>query len=211
MPLTPNSAKKAMTLAISSESSPRAKRFTFEEYHRLTEIGFFTEDDRVELIRGEIIQMAAKGTPHETCIRKLIRELGKLVGDRATVSCQSPIVVAPNSEPEPDFSILQNRDDDYLDAHPVPSEVMLVIEIADSSLKYDQEEKSSLYAEAGIQHYWIFNLLDRQLEIYEDPYQTAQGRFSYRNKRVFLPNDTIALPQFPDLILDLSKAFPAQS
>jgi len=102
------------------------KQFSLAEYHRLTEIGFISEDDRIELICGQIIQMAAKGTAHEVCITRLNRELLKILGDgfadakgvRATLRVQSPIVLHPASEPEPDFTIVQNRFGDYLSAHP---------------------------------------------------------------------------------------------
>jgi Uma2 family endonuclease len=117
-----------------------AKRFTVAAYHRLTELGFFAENDRVELIKGEIVQMGAKGTPHSVCKTRLERELYKLVGDRATLRGQQPITLSNNSEPEPDRVIAKNRDDDYLANHPSASDILLLIEIADSSLKYDQEE-----------------------------------------------------------------------
>ncbi|HAX80659.1 MAG TPA: hypothetical protein DCY88_33695 [Cyanobacteria bacterium UBA11372] len=189
-------------------SLTQAKRFTLEEYHRLGEIGFFHEDDRIELIRGEIIQMSAKGTLHETCLRNLLRELPRLVGDRGTLQSQAPIVLPSNSEPEPDFTIVQNRDDNYLSAHPVPSDVLLVIEVSDSSLDYDKNVKLPLYAEGGIPDYWIFNLIDNWLEVCSEPSELSQGRFDYLNKRLVLPNQSIALPCFPDLFLDLTKVFP---
>ncbi|MEH2364089.1 Uma2 family endonuclease [Nostoc sp.] len=184
-----------------------AKRFTIAEYHRLAELGFFEEDERVELIKGEIIQMAAKGTPHSVCETRLERELYKLVGDRATLRGQQPITLSNNSEPEPDRVIAKNRDDDYLANHPCPSDILLLIEIADSSLKYDQEEKLPIYAEAGISDYWIFNLVDYYLECYNEPYQALQGKFGYRRKFIYLPNESINLPYFADLSLDLSKIF----
>ncbi|MCL1470307.1 Uma2 family endonuclease [Argonema antarcticum] len=186
----------------------QAKRFTLDEYHKLTEIGFFHEDDRIELIQGEIIQMAAKGTAHETCISKLLRELVRLLGDAATLRCQSPIVLANNSEPEPDFAIVQNRPDDYLSAHPSPGDVLMVMEVADSSIDYDKNVKIPLYAEAGISDYWIFNLFNNQLEACSEPYQDNKGKFGYKNRRIVLPNQVIALPCFPDLSLDLSRVFP---
>jgi len=185
-----------------------AKRFTIAEYHRLAELGFFKEDDRVELIKGEIINMAAKGTPHSVCETRLERELYKLVGDRATLRGQQPITLSNYSEPEPDRVIAKNRDDDYLANHPSPSDILLLIEIADSSLKYDQEVKLPLYAEAGISDYWIFNLVDNYLECYSEPYQALQGKFGYRRKLIFLPNESLNLPNFADLVLDLSKIFP---
>lgn len=185
-----------------------AKRFTIAEYHRLAELGFFGEDDRVELIKGEIVQVAAKGTAHSTFNRRLLRELSTLLGDRATLQSQDPVVISTNSEPEPDIAILQNRDDDYLSAHPSPLDVLLVIEIADSSINYDQKVKLPLYAEAGISNYWIFNLVENCLESYSEPYQDLQNKFGYRRKLIILPNEIVILPDFPDLSLCLSKVFP---
>lgn len=131
----------------------KAKRFTIDEYNRLAELGFFHEDERVELIRGEIIPIAAKGTFHSTVNRRLIRELLNLIANLATLQNQDPIIIPPDSEPEPDVAILKNKDDDYLNYHPTPQDVLLLIEIADSSIKYDQENKLQLYAEAGILYY----------------------------------------------------------
>lgn len=185
-----------------------AKRFTIEEYHRLAELGFFHEDDRIELIRGEIIQMAAKGTPHTTCCSNLLEELAGLLRGRAKLRCQDPITLPSKSEPEPDFAILRIRGDNYLSAHPTPEDVLLVIEIADKTLKYDQETKLSIYSEAGILDYWIFNLVANHLEAYSEPYQDLQGNFGYSVKRIVLPNQTIVLPCFSELILDLAKVFP---
>ena len=185
-----------------------AKRFTLDEYHRLAELGFFGEDDRVELIKGEIIQMAAKGRPHSTFNRRLIRELTKLLGDRATLQSQDPIAIPDDSEPEPDIAILRNREDDYLTAHPTPSDILLLIEISDSTLNFDQIVKLHLYAEVGIFDYWLFNLVENCLEVYSEPYQDLQGKFGYRRKVIYLPNESINLPFFPDLSLDLSNIFP---
>jgi Uma2 family endonuclease len=191
-------------------TSTLTKRFTLAEYHRLTEIGFLSQRDRVELIRGEIFQMAAKGIRHEVCLTRLLRQLAALLTTRATLRCQSPIVFSTlNSEPEPDLSIVQNQADDYLSSHPSPQDVLLIIEISDSSLSYDQQVKLNLYAEAGIQDYWIFNMIDLVLETYQMPYQMRPGEFGYRTKQVILPNEAIALPSFPDLMLNLSNVFPA--
>jgi Uma2 family endonuclease len=174
----------------------------------LGELGFFGENDRVELIRGEIVEMSPKGTPHETCITRLWRRLSKLLGERATLRCQAPIILPHYSEPKLDLAIVQNRPDDYLSAYPSPSDVLLVIEVADSTLKYDREIKIPLYAEAGISNYWIFNLVQTRLEVYTEPYQDLQGNFDYRLTRIVLPNEAVALGCFPDLSLDLSLTFP---
>jgi Uma2 family endonuclease len=146
------------------------KRFTISEYYRLTELGFFQENDRIELIRGEIIEMAAKGTPHVNCCRNLLMQLAILISGQAKLQCQDPISLpTTNSEPEPDLTIIRNRKDDYLLGHPQPEDILLVIEIADSTLKYDREIKLPLYTEAGIFHYWLFNLVENHLEAYSNP------------------------------------------
>jgi Uma2 family endonuclease len=188
----------------------RAKRFTIDEYHRLAELEFFTEDDRVELIRGEIIEMAAKGTPHTTCCSNLLGELAILVAGRATLRCQDPIILSNNSEPEPDFAIVKKRADNYLSGHPNAPDILLLIEIADSTLKHDREVKLPLYAEAGIADYWLFNLIRNHLEAYSQPYQDSKGNFGYSVKHIILPNKSITLPYFTDLSLNLSKVFPGE-
>ncbi|NTW18677.1 MAG: Uma2 family endonuclease [Nostocales cyanobacterium W4_Combined_metabat2_030] len=187
-----------------------AKRFTITEYHRLADLDFFTEDDRVELIKGEIIKMAAKGKAHSVCNTRLYRELFKLLEEKATIRGQEPIIIN-DSEPEPDLTIVKNTPDDYFLNHPIPSDIFLIIEVADSSLKYDQEVKLFLYSEAGISDYWIFNLMDYYLECYSDPYQDLQGNFGYRHKSIILPNESVKLPFFPELILDLTKVFPGKN
>lgn len=124
------------------------------------------------------------------------------------LQCQDPISISPNSEPEPDIAILQNRDDNYISGHPKPADVLLLMEVADSSLSYDQDVKIPLYAQAGISDYWIFNLLDNYLECYSEPYQDNHGKYGYLNKRIVLPNQAVSLSCFPDLFIDLNKVFP---
>ncbi len=184
------------------------KRFSLQEYHRLTEIGFFKENDRVELIRGEIIEMAAKETAHTVCCSNLLMALAVQVSNRAKLRCQDPILLPSDSEPEPDFAIVRNREDDYLKSHPTSEDILLVIEIADSSLDYDRQIKLPLYAAAGIRDYWIVNLLDNQLEIYQKPFQKQPGSFDYSKKPIFLPHNTITLPGFKSLVLNLNQIFP---
>ena len=135
------------------------KRFTIADYHRLIELGFLTENDRVELIRGELMQMVAKGTPHTVCNTSLVYEVTMLLQGRAIVRGQEPITLPPKSEPELDLVIAYSRGDRYLSGHPSPADILLVAEVADATLKYDQEVKLPLYAESGISDYWIFNLV----------------------------------------------------
>ncbi|MEG4202871.1 Uma2 family endonuclease [Microcoleus sp. Pol7_A1] len=187
-----------------------AKRFSIAEYHRLGELGFFAPDERVELIRGEIIIMAAKGRLHSFCNSLLVEELIILLARRSRVRAQEPIILSEDSEPEPDVVIARNRADRYLSSHPQPADILLVIEVSDSTLKYDRATKLSLYAETGISNYWILNLVDNQLEMYSEPYQKQNGSYSYQLQRVVLPNQTVVIPGFPELSLDLSSVFPAQ-
>ncbi|MEG4318180.1 MULTISPECIES: Uma2 family endonuclease [unclassified Microcoleus] len=187
-----------------------AKRFSIAEYHRLAELGFFESDNRFELIRGQIIKMAAKGTFHSVCNSLLLKKLYPLLEERAIVRGQDPIILSDDSEPEPDVVIARNRSDNYLSSHPLAADILLVIEVSDSTLKYDRITKLSLYAESGISDYWIFNLVDIQLEMHSEPYQKQTGGFDYRVKRVVLRNEVVVIPGFPDLSLDLSAVFPAQ-
>ncbi|MBF2046000.1 MAG: Uma2 family endonuclease [Elainella sp. C42_A2020_010] len=196
-----------ITTAIKPNQTPHPVRFTVQDYHRLMALGFLGEDDHIELIRGELIQMAAKGTAHETCITRLLRVLLPIIGDRATLRCQSPITLAFDGEPEPDFAIVQNRKDDYESAHPTSAETLLVIEVADSSLEYDRTVKLSLYAEASIPHYWLFNVIDRYLEAYGEPAEVVPGQFGYLTRRIVPGQEAVALPPFPQEKLALSSIF----
>ena len=190
----------------------QTKRFTIAEYHRLDDIGLLQKENheaRTELIRGEIVFMAAKGTKHTVCCSNVNRELNKLVADRAIIRCQDPILLPPDGQPEPDFVIVRDRSDNYLDGHPLPEDILLVIEIADSSLNYDRDIKGTLYAEAGIEHYWLFNLIDNRLEAYSQPYRDVQGKGNYAQRKYVLSHQAIALPTFPDLQIELIKILPS--
>lgn len=183
------------------------KRFTIDEYHRLIELGFLKEGDRIELIRGELIQMAAKQTFHSVCSSILCRQLDRLLQDKAVIRGQNPVTLLNNSEPEPDVVIARGKDEDYLAHHPYVDDIFLVIEIFDSTLDYDRTTKLTLYAEAGITNYWIVNLQVRQLEYYSQPYQDAQGEFNYLNKQIFLSNHSVTIPGFEDTSLQLRRIF----
>jgi Uma2 family endonuclease len=134
-------------------NTAKVKHFSLDEYNRLGELGFFTGNKRVELMYGQIIEMAAKDTAHSFCSTRLNRELLKILEERATLRGQEPIIIPPDSAPEPDYAIVQNHPDDYLSAHPCPSDVLWVIEISDSTLNFDQQVKLALCAEASISDY----------------------------------------------------------
>lgn len=184
------------------------KKFTIAEYHQLVDLGFFTEDEKIELIRGEIINMAPKRTPHSVCNSLLWKKLYQLIGQQAEIRVQEPITLPSDSEPEPDVVVAKLKADNYLSAHPVAENIILVVEIADSTLKYDREVKIPLYAEAGINDYWIFNLVDKCLEVYTKPFSRQNGNFNYQTRNIILADGTIEIPGFSDVILELATVFP---
>jgi Uma2 family endonuclease len=178
---------------------------TSAEYYQMMESGIIHEGERVELILGQIFTMAAKGTRHTVSSTRLLRELLRLIEERAIVRCQDPITLPNHSEPEPDIVIARLRSDDYIDSHPSPADIILVIEVADSTIKFDRDTKAPLYAAAGISEYWIVNLIDDRLEIYRQP----EGSI-YTSIQIVTPPQSINLPQFSEILLNISDFFPAQ-
>ena len=142
---------------------------TVAEYHRMGEAGILTEDDRVELIEGQLIAMSPIGSDHSGTVNSLTRLLVLAVGDRGVVAVQNPVQLDDLSEPQPDFSVLKPRDDDYRRATPRPHEVLLIIEVAHSSLAYDRAIKRSLYARHGIPEFWIVNIAGGVVEACRKP------------------------------------------
>ncbi len=183
----------------------QVRPITIDDYHRMMETGIIHEGERIELISGQIFNMAAKGTRHTVATTRLLRELLAFIGQRAIVRCQEPITMPDNSEPEPDIAIARWRDDEYLNSHPVPTDIILVIEVADSTLGFDRNTKAPLYAAAGISEYWIVNLVDDRLEIYSQP----EGDI-YTNTQVVLPPRSIGLPHFVDINLDTAAIFTSK-
>jgi Uma2 family endonuclease len=181
----------------------QVRPLTIDDYHRMIETGIIQEGEHIELISGQIFNMAAKGTRHTVANTELMSELLILLGRRAKIRCQDPITLPNHSEPEPDLVIARLRSDNYVDSHPAPADIILVIEVADSTLNFDRNTKAPLYAAAGISEYWIVNLVDDRLEIYSQP----QGDI-YTNTQIILPPRLINLSYFPDVALDLTTIFP---
>jgi Uma2 family endonuclease len=176
---------------------------TIDDYHQMIETGIIHEGEHTELISGQIFNMAAKGTRHTVANTELMGELLLLLGRRAKIRCQDPITLPNNSEPEPDIVIAKLRSDNYVNSHPAPTDIILVVEVADSTLNFDKNTKAPLYAIAGIKEYWIVNLIDDRLEIYSQP----EGAI-YTNTQIVLPPRLVNIPQFPEITLDLTTIFP---
>lgn len=143
--------------------------FTVDDYHQLGEAGIIAEDEKVELLFGEIVKMSPIKSPHAGTVKLLNRLFNNRIGKNYIVAVQDPIELDKYSEPEPDLSILKFRDDIYTRSHPKAEDTLLLIEVADTSLMIDREVKIPLYASAGIPEAWIINLQERQIEIFTTP------------------------------------------
>ncbi len=175
------------------------RRFTVDEYHRMVEAGILQADDRVELIRGEIVHMSPIGPPHAGCVAALIALFVRRLGERAVVWPQNPVAIFPDSEPQPDVVLLRYRPDYYRNAHPEPGAVLLLVEVADSSLPYDRRVKLPLYADSGIPEVWIVDVEGSAIEVFRGP--EAGG---YRDFRRIGRGQRIAPHAFPDVTLTIA-------
>lgn len=174
--------------------------FTVDEYHRMGEAGIFSEDDHVELIEGEILQMSPIGSRHAASVNRLHMELSNLFRGRAIVSVQNPVVLNDFSEPEPDIAILKPRADFYAQALPAAADVLLIIEIADTSVEYDRDIKLPAYARSEIPEVWLANLPDETVEAH-----TELLNGSYRTVRSYRRGDSITPLDFPDLSIEVAS------
>lgn len=165
--------------------------FTVDEYYKMAEVGILTPEDKVELINGEIIRMSPSKSGHAGSINLLASKLIIALQERAIVSIQNPVNLNKNSEPEPDIVIANLREDHYTESHPKPGEIILIIEVSDSSLNFDREVKMPLYAGAGIPEYWIINLQDQQVEVYK---KLVRGQYSSR--QILFAEDQLKLEAF---------------
>lgn len=143
--------------------------FTVAEYDQMVANGILRDDDRVELIEGEIVEMSPIGSPHAACVRKVQHVLPRLLGDRIQISVQCPVAIPDWSEPNPDVALLKPRADYYAAAHPRPRDVQLLIEVADSTFAYDTKTKAPLYAKGGIREYWVIDLNTNRVLVYTRP------------------------------------------
>jgi Uma2 family endonuclease len=168
----------------------QTKHWTRQEYDRLAELGMFSPDDRVQLIEGDILTMTPQNSPHAATIGKTQRALEHLFGPNVWVRVQMPLVVDPDSEPEPDLAVVPGAPVDYRDEH--PRTAMLVVEVSDSTLPFDRDRKRAIYARAGIPEYWIVNLAERCLEVYRDPVTPPGQRASYRSSQKHSPSESLS-------------------
>ncbi len=192
--------REDLSLLSRYSTAPR-RLFTVDEYHRMGEAGILTDDDRVELIEGELVAMAPFGSEHIAATNALTRLLVLAVGDRGIVSVRNPVRLTQRSEPQPDFAILKPRDD-YRKALPRPEDTMLAVEVANTSLDFDRTVKLALYARSGIPEVWIVNLAAQEVEVYQSPVAD-----SYTSTTRAGRSGTLAIKAIPGVLIPVDIIF----
>ncbi len=190
-------------LPLATLTPSNLKRWTVQEYHHLGELGVLRPDEVTELLAGQIILRAPKGTAHVTALYLLANALRAGLGDGAWVRTQDPIHLDDFSEPEPDLAVVRGTVLDYATHHPGPEQIYLIVEVADSTLKQDCQIKDKLYAQAGIADYWVLDLKERQIHLFRHPTPTG-----YTHHLILKEPHPVSPLAFPDLSLPLSHLLP---
>jgi Uma2 family endonuclease len=175
-------------------ASPMRHRFSVDDFERMGREGILGENDRVELIHGEIIDMNPIGGPHMGAVNRLARLLSRLVYELAVVSVQNPVRLPPDGQPQPDITLI--RPTAILDTVPVPADILLVIEVSDTSLPYDREVKLPLYAAAMIPEAWLVDLVNETIERHTEP---RNGM--YRQITMAARGESLASTVLPEMVL----------
>jgi Uma2 family endonuclease len=187
-------------------SAVQLRRWTRDEYDRMIDAGVLTENDRVELIEGEIVNVTPQNSPHATAVQLGAAALRRTFGEGVDVRQQLPLALSDDSEPEPDVAVVIGSIRDYRDAHPTTA--LLILEVADSSLAFDRTKKANVYARAKIADYWLVNLIDGILEVrrFPAPSTDSTNQWDYAVVERYAASDRvapIARPQAPIAVADL--------
>src|SRR3990170_3724376 len=174
----------------------RTRRFSVAEYRKMVHAGILTEDDRVELIEGEIVELVPIGPRHAACVDRLSQGLQRRLADRAIVRTQGPISLGPYSEPQPDLALFRPPVARYAESHPRPDDLFLVIEVAERSVEEDRARKMPMYARAGVREAWLVDLPAQAVEAHRQP--TPNG---YASGRKFGRGQVLTPDAFPDIHL----------
>lgn len=176
------------------------RRFTVDEYHKMGTAGILTEDDRVELIDGEIVQMSPINVPHAVCVSLLNMAFAPLLAGRGMVWVQNPIAVDDLNEPQPDVLLVKSHDYLQQQRHPGPADILLLIEVADATVRFDRYQKVPRYARAGILEVWLVNIPKGIVEVYTEP---IAGK--YRGIRRVGRGESITLTALPDITVQVAS------
>jgi Uma2 family endonuclease len=174
--------------------------FNVTEFYRMAAAGVFSEDDRVELIEGEILEMSPIGSRHAACVDRLTELFGQQVGRKAIIRVQNPIRLDDYSEPLPDITLLKRRADFYAENHPTQADVLLIVEVADTSVDYDRNIKLPIYAQANIPEVWLVNLPKNIVEVYTRP-----ANNKYQKSRKFKRGELLVSTQVSGLSLGIDE------
>lgn len=177
------------------------RKFTLEEYHRLAELGFLSEDDRVELVDGEIITMSPIDKIHSACVSRSSRKLIQQLGDKAVVYVQNPVIILED-ELQPDIAVLAPNPTDYADRAASAEDVILIIEVANTSLSYDRTVKAPKYARAGVEDFWIVDLIHERIWVYRQP-----DKDSYLQMTAHHRDEMLSILAFPNITLNVDAFF----
>ena len=194
---------KAKEIPTSLDSLP-ARHFSVEEYHRMVEVGILGEDERVELIGGRILKMPPIGSQHAAYVSFLNRKL-RAIEETVIVRIQYPIILDDETEPQPDVAVVKFKANAYADSHPHAGDILLLMEVADTSLEEDRLIKLPRYADSGIPEVWIFNLIENIVEVYREPLTLANGIPGYRRRTDFGVGESLSPEAFPNLEIEIPK------
>ena len=189
------------TVAITEKKSAIVpKRFTVEEFHKMTEVGILPEESGWEIIDGYLIDKMSIGSRHAGTVNRLNRKLTTLLGEKVIVSIQNPVHIDAYNEPEPDIALLKPREDFYTDNLPIPQDVLLLVKVADATVESDRNIKKTLYAESGIAEFWIVNLKEDTVERY-----SSLKNGTYRLAEIFESGETIKAGTIENLELKIDE------
>lgn len=185
-----------------SNVRPDIRLISSAEYHRMAEVGILAADEQVELIAGQIVRKMPKGPAHSAVCKLVEKILERKLSDRVIVRMQDPIQLDDYSEPEPDIAVVYPRGDFYMEHHPTPEDVYLVVEVSDSTVQQDLGTKASLYAQAGITDYWVLNVAARQLHVFREP---LAGE--YQRQTILKSQQSISPLAFANCSISVSECF----
>ena len=175
------------------ETEVTRKLFTVDEYYRMGEVGIFSEDARLELIEGEIIEMSPVGIRHVSCVNRANAFFASRLANKAMLSVQNPVLLSSDTMPQPDIILARPREDFYGSRRIVPADIFLVLEVSDTTLRYDRNRKMPLYAKWGVPELWIENLGNDAILVFRNP-----GPSGYSTALTLHRGESISLAEFPD-------------
>ena len=187
---------------LPNPDQPHAMQFTVEQFQLMYERGVFVDSDRYELINGEIIAMSPIGLKHAVYVGRLTNNLVLKLGIRVIVWSQNPIDLGNKSQPQPDIVVLKYRDDFYEEALPTPADILLIIEVADTSLDYDRDVKSKLYGVAGIPQMWLFDVNTKTIMGFSQP-----SELGYKQTCLYTQGDRLSILAFADVVFEWQELF----